>query len=425
MKKTMNLEWFGKEQAKLEALATTSNTLVEDVKRSVSQEKNKSKNRNMIIEGDNLDVLKILTKNYKEKIQCIYIDPPYNTGKNFTYSDVFKKENSGIGKSSASVRNRNFETASSSHSQWLSMMYSRLLLAQVLLREDGVIFISIDDHEMHHLRMLCNEVFGEKNFICTFIWTQTKGAQGMYRENGLVSNHEYILTYAKTKNKFRFKGVPREAKGFHNPDHDSRGPWKRQYLQRKGQGLPVRQIRDPKTNKIYKFETPYTQKKLNEFVSKNEIIFPEKSSTYPARKEFLFGYKQNKQLVTFLGLYPTKSNTEQLYRLFNGIKIFNNPKPVPLLKYLFKNFEIKDNVDSIFLDFFAGSGSSAQALIELYKEDGLERKFILVQKPEPLSPNNLAYKAGYRTISDITIERSKRVVQKLKLSGFKVYKTTH
>ncbi|GAA7694572.1 hypothetical protein HpCOL3_04480 [Helicobacter pylori] len=402
---------------------------------------NKSTSKHILIKGDNLDALKILRQSYSEKIKMIYIDPPYNTkNKNFIYGDDFSQSNEEILKTLDYSKEKldyiKNLFGSKCHSGWLSFMYPRLLLAKDLLKQDGVIFISIDDNEVAQLKLLCDEIFGEGNFVAQFIWQTKKAAQGMTTQHMIVSNHESILIVCKSKEQFKFLGLDRDEDGFSNPDNDPRGLWKRQYLQRLDQGLPTRTITDPKTGNTYSFETPYTQDKLERWVKEERIIFPNSKDAYPARKEFLNEYENNKQLVTFLGLFPTKSTTEQLYNLFDGVKIFTNPKPLDLIKFLIEQTTEKGD---IILDFFAGSGTTAHAVLESNKSDyqklsegggglfnGLnaafkERRFILVQLDEKIKKNKGAHDFCLNTLNstspsifDITEERIKRAGAKIK-----------
>ncbi|MDI9312852.1 MAG: site-specific DNA-methyltransferase [Limnohabitans sp.] len=373
--------------------------------------------QNLLLKGDNLDSLKILKNHYSGKIKCIYIDPPYNTTNDeFVYPDKFDKEEAevlgfaNLSESDFARMDFSFKTKKS-HNGWLAFMYPRLLLARDLLSKEGAIFISIDDNEQANLKLLCDDVFGEENFVAEFVWSTKKAAQGMNTQNMIVANHEYILVYSKSRENFKFLGLKRLEDTFSNPDNDTRGLWKRQYLQRLGQGLPVRKIVDPKTKKEYSFETPYAQKKLEQWIIENRILFPKNGVGYPARKEFLNEYENNQQLVTNLGLFPTKSTTEKLYHLFDGHKIFTNPKPDSLLKFL---LEVTMNTpDSIILDFFAGSGTTGHAVMQLNAEDGGNRKFILCQIDEPINKDKPAYKFCKDNklppvISSITIERLKR-----------------
>ncbi|GAA7401770.1 site-specific DNA-methyltransferase [Helicobacter pylori] len=403
---------------------------------------NESTSKHILIKGDNLDALKILKQSYSEKIKMIYIDPPYNTkNENFIYDDDFSQSNEEVLKqldySKEKLDYIKNLFGSKCHSGWLSFMYPRLLLAKDLLKQDGVIFISIDDNEAAQLKLLCDEIFGEGNFVAQFIWQTKKAAQGMTTQHMIVSNHEYILIVCKSKEQFKFLGLDRDEDGFSNPDNDSRGLWKRQYLQRLDQGLPIRTIIDPKTGNTYSFETPYAQDKLERWIKEERIIFPNSKDAYPARKEFLNEYENKKQIVTSLGLFPTKSTTEQLYNLFDGVKIFTNPKPLDLIKFLIEQTTEKGD---IILDFFAGSGTTAHAVLESNKSDyqklseggglfnGLnaafkERRFILVQLDEKIDPKNdksvhdfclNTLKSPSPSIFDITEERIKRAGAKIK-----------
>lgn len=428
------LNWPGKAECMKAILSPAKGTLKPCKKESLHW----NTTENLFIEGDNLEVLKLLQKTYFGKIKMIYIDPPYNTGKKFLYKDKYNEKFNTHLCYTEQINYNGYKLTTSSninsqlHSGWLNMMYPRLYLARNFLREDGVIFISIDDNEQTHLKKVCDEIFGEENFISTFIWNTKKGAQGMFTKNRIVFNHEYVLVYAKNQGKFTFLGMDRDMRGFSNPDNDPRGPWKRQYLQRKGQKLPTRTVRDPKTGYEHQIETPYTQEKIDRWIRENRIIFPDlkKGFHYPARKEFLKEYKSKKQLVTSIGLYPTKASTEDLYNLFDGLKIFPNPKPMDLLKDFFK---FTTSGDDMIMDFFAGSATTAHAAMQLNKEDGGQRKYVCVQLPEPLDKNTVAYQAGFKTIADIGKERIRKAAKQIKAEnkghkssdmdlGFKVFK---
>ena len=324
--------------------------------RQVKQNKNGVIEENLIVKGDNLPVLKILKKRFLGKVNLIYIDPPYNTGKDgFNYNDKFESP------------------------RWLAFMSERLRVAKELLAEEGSIFVSIDDHEQAHLRVLMDEIFGRENFIVTFTWQRKKGGQGVVTKNMVVSNHEYIIVFAKQKNKFQFKGLERDHLEFSNPDNDPRGKWKRQYLQRFGQGFPRRTIINPENNMRFTFETPYSKEKLNKWIKEKIIMFPTDNKKYPARKEFLNDYRNKKQLVSYLGLFPSKSGTEELYKMFDGEKVFRNPKPMKLMKFIIEQATSKNDV---VLDFFAGSGTTGHAVLKTNKEDKGDRKFILVEQTD-------------------------------------------
>lgn len=375
---------------------------------------------NLYIEGDNLEVLKLLQETYLGKIKMIYIDPPYNTGNDFVYEDDFAQStdeylaNSGQFDEDGNRMVQNTESNGRFHTDWLNMIYPRIRIAKDLLADDGVILISINSYEAENLKKICDEAYGANNFVCRFGWETKKAAQGMTTANMVVDNQESIYVYAKSINNFKFRGIDRnEANGFSNPDNDPRGLWKRQYLQRLGQGLPVRAITDPATKNVFTFETPYTQDKLDRWVKENRIIFPTDPTKYPARKEFLNEYENRQQLVTALGLYATKATTEKLYEIFEGNKIFTNPKPDTLIHFIIQQCTNEDGYD-IVLDFFSGSGTTAQAVMQLNAEDNGHRKFIMVQLPEKTDEKSEAYKAGYKTICEIGKERIRRAGKKIK-----------
>lgn len=412
--------WPDKKKAVLAANAPISATLRPVKADSVGRDGTPGgwDSENLYIEGDNLDVLKLLRETYLGKVKMIYIDPPYNTGNDFVYEDDFAEDtDSYMGRSGQYDEQgnqlvQNTDSNGRFHTDWLNMIYPRLRIAKDLLAEDGVILVSIDDNEYDNLKKICDDIFGASHYICTFIWNTKKAAQGMTTASMVVSNHESVLVYAKYPANFRFNGLTRdENNGFSNPDNDPRGLWKRQYLQRLGQGLPVRTIVDPKTGNVFSFETPYTQEKLNRWIDEGRIIFPADPSKYPARKEFLNEYENKQQLVTSLGLFATKATTEKLYGLFDGDKIFTNPKPDTLISFL---VEQASTPDCIILDFFSGSATTAHAVMQLNAEDGGHRKFIMVQLPEACEEKSEAYKAGYKNICEIGKERIRRAAKKIR-----------
>ena len=405
--------WVGRKAAMAEAARPITKTL-----RPVKEDsRDWDTTQNLYIEGDNLDVLKILQESYLGKVKMIYIDPPYNTGHDFIYRDKFQRsqqeENEQMGMYDED-ENQMFENTESNgrfHSEWCSMLYSRILHSRNFLSDDGIFLMSIDDNEQANAKKICDEIFGENNIVCCFNWNTKKAAQGMTTANMVVSNHEYVLVYAKNIKKFRFRGLDRDAEnGFSNPDNDPRGAWKRQYLQRLGQGLPTRTIIDPKNGNTFSFETPYTQEKLDRWVAEGRIIFPNDPSKYPARKEFLSEYENKQQLITSLGLYATKATTEKLYSLFDGNKVFTNPKPDTLMKFIIQ----QSANDGIVLDFFSGSATTAHATMQLNAEDGGHRKFIMVQWPEPCAEGSEAADAGFKNICEIGKERIRRAGDKIK-----------
>lgn len=353
---------------------------------------------NMLIEGDNLTVLKHLKNKFENTVDVIYIDPPYNTGNSFIYKDYF-----------------------SGHSSWLSMMYPRLKIARDFLTPEGVIFVSIDENECSHLKILCDEIFEEDNFIGSFIWKCRTGAND--KKNNFSSNHEFILCYAKQIEKVKFKGVPKDFSKYKNPDNDPNGPWiKDNPSAASGNDSMNFPIVNPYTGEVY--QPPkgrywaFSEKTFNRYVEEGKVIFPEVKGKRFILKRYLKDirnkYKPNsslefveeKQILTSQG-------TKELKRLFNTGSPFPYPKPSQLIVELLKMVEKKD---AIVLDFFAGSGTTAHAVLSLNQIDRGDRKFILVQRPEELKKSFKLEDKELHTIFDITEERIERVINELNLS---------
>lgn len=398
-------EWSGKEQAYNMAYTPSQYRLIDHTTHSSIPNKCNGNNTHTLIEGDNLEVLKLLRAPYNHRIKMIYIDPPYNTkSSRLLYKDTF------ISRRGTASHNTSHDNSivrqDTLHSLWLNFMFPRLLLAQELLQEDGVICVSINDVEYAYLKIMMDEIFGPDNFVNTFVWSTTKGAQGMRRKTMLVNNHEYILVYAKCIDCFCYYDKVRDIAGFSNPDNDERGPWKRQYMQRLGQGLPMRTITDPATETVYSFESPYTEERINTWIAEGRIIFPPKPNQYPMRKEFLYEYTSGKQHISSLGLYPTKSTTEKVNKLFDGLKIFTSPKPLELIMYLVQACSAQED---IVMDFFAGSGTLGHAVLQLNHNECSKRKFICVQEGANISTNSSLYNAGYHTIFDICVSRIEKI----------------
>lgn len=440
------LRWFGKSQAKRNAFSPSNATLIYDEQRSI----NSRESENLIIEGENLEVLKLLSGSYREKIKCIYIDPPYNTGKDFVYSDNFSQdkkaywENAGVIEDGLKI-DTNTETDGRFHSNWLNMMYSRLLIARQLLREDGVIFISIDDNEVHHLRKLCDEVFGEENFVGELPRITKKAGKS---SEHFAKNNDYVICYQKS-DESQLNSFEHTDEGFKHQDEwvEERGVYKLnqtldygsiQYsasldyeieiagvIYRPGsvtkEEMEARKLRNPKSDFCWRWS-----KDLFEFGYKNGFIVVKENGsnriytkTYQNatieknEKGYFIDFKQRTKSISSLDLLDNEFSNDNSKKDLIGIlneAVFEYSKPVSLVKKLAL---VGMNEKEVFLDFFAGSGTTGQAIIELNKEDGGNRKFILVQIPELVNENGEAYKAGFKTISDITIERNKRVVQNL------------
>lgn len=410
------LSWAGKNEARREIQKTTSNTLK-------PSPNNPNQAQHMLVEGENLEVLRVLQKSYYGKVKMIYIDPPYNTGNDsFVYPDNYsetldeylkrtgeKNEQGYLNKQS--LWKKNSKESGQYHSAWLSMMYPRLYLARNLLRDDGVIFISIDDNEAANLKLLCDEVFGADSFVGQFIWVTKNAARGVPPKTMLMTNHEYVLTYSKNINNVRFKGLDRDEEDFGNPDNDPRGLWRSESLKATGSQDNYFTIVDPDTGNKYHANWAFSEKAIESMIGDGLVLFPDKIYGTPRQKKFIDSYlNAKKAFVTNLGWHSTENSTKDLMSLFGGKKVFDFPKPKQLLSFLIN--QATDN--EIVLDFFAGSGSIAQSVMELNVEDGGNRQSISVQMPELLDGKSEAYKVGYRTVADITRARIDKVIAKLK-----------
>lgn len=431
-------KWFGKSQAKRNAFAPTNATLVFDASRSV----NPQSSQHIIIEGENLEVLKLLKEGYREKIKCIYIDPPYNTGKDFVYSDNFTQDKRAYWQDNGTVNDgvkvdSNSESDGRYHSHWLNMMFSRLLLARELLRDDGVIFISIDDNEVHHLRKLCDEIFGEDSFVDCIIWKKRYG--GGAKEKHLVTVHEYILIYAKNINLIGEIFIPLTDESIQryykskDSNYEVRGPYRTHPLEA---GKAV----DERLNLIFPIPAPdgslvnpkrqwyWSAERVATALQNNELEFLKdiNGEWSVHSKQYLKdenGEIREAKAFSIIDNVYSQHGTNEILSLFGNAKIFSYPKPTQLLKQL---YTIAGLENEIVLDFFGGSGTTGQAVMELNKVDGGNRQFILVQIPEQTDEASEAYKAGYKKISDITIARNQKVAAKLQAegseTGFKVFK---
>ena len=410
--------WFGKADAKRRAFTPTTAALQYDAARSVNPE---VADGNMIIEGENLEVLKCLLSAYREKIKCIYIDPPYNTGNDFVYSDNYSEqrkaywEQTGVTEDGVKV-DTNSESAGRYHSNWLNMMYPRLLAARQLLREDGVFFISIDDNEVHHLRKLCDEVFGEDNFLAKFIW-KCRQFTDSRSVNHISTDHEYLIAYSKSDIAY-LRGTERDESKYSNPDDNPRGPW----MSRSILGLATSdqrpnlhyEITDPVTGNTFRPpETTgwrYAKERMVSLIAEGCILFPANPNGRPREKKFRADLTSEfTSIPTIVDNVFTSEGTSEIRDIF-GAQIFDFPKPSKLIRQF-----VEQAVESgdFVLDFFAGSGPAGQAVMDLNKEDNGNRKFILVQIPELTDEKSEAFKAGYKKISDITIERNKRVIARI------------
>lgn len=406
--------WFGKSNAKREAFTPTDATLVYDEARSI----NPTESENLIIEGENLAVLKLLSNSYREQVKCIYIDPPYNTGKDFVYSDKFNQDKKEYWEDAEMTENgykidTNTETDGRFHSNWLNMMYSRLLIARQLLREDGVIFISIDDNEVHHLRKLCDEVFGEDNFVTSFMWKRKKEISSDSKNVSIQG--EYIVAYAKSESTI-FKFEPLSEKYI----EDSYKEPNKEFPLGKWRPVPITvskglsgggyeyEIINPNGKKHFRLWA-YPADSYKKLVEDKLVYFGQDGNGVPQRVIYAQDSEGQPTTNYWDDIATNKEGKKEILNLFEE-NYFDTPKPSSLIKKI-QNLIIEKN--DLILDFFAGSGTTGQAVTELNQEDGGNRKYILVQLPEQTDEKSEAYKAGYKKISDITIERNKRVIEKI------------
>lgn len=452
-KERYQLTWPGKKEAVVRANTPIDKTLRPVKEDSVSWEDTE----NLYIEGDNLEVLKLLQESYLNKIKCIYIDPPYNTGKDFIYKDNFTQDKDEYAEESGQVDedgNRLFQNTEYNgrfHSDWLTMMYPRLKLARNLLSEDGVIFISIDDNEVHNLRKICDEIFGERNFVNVFVWRKSKGSGNDSKY--IIVETEYILLYAKNienvkfnnqiksidDSKFKYKDEYFEERGGYNLEKLDRGS--KGYVESLDFGIeaPDGTLVFP-NNRNRQFNDGWRwmwSKAKVEWGIKNGYIVVKKGqddkwNVY--NKVYAKVDNEGNKIIrtklyrNHIGFEENILNIQanfEMKRLF-GNAYFSFPKPTTLLKHLLNMFYLNDEV---ILDFFSGSATTAHAVMELNAEDGGGRKYIMVQLPEPCDEKSEAYKAGFKNIAEIGKERIRRAGKKIKEEtgadidyGFRVYR---
>lgn len=399
-----------------------------ELKLNTSMSKNIDTTQNLLLKGDNLDSLKILKNHYTGKIKCIYIDPPYNTANDeFVYPDKFDKEETevlglvNLSDDDFARMDFSFRTKKS-HNGWLSFMYPRLLLARDLLSDDGVIFISIDDNEQANLKLLCDEIFGEENTE-TYIWNLIDFEESSFTKtasNTVRKEHEYIISVFKNKKKLNKYNEERlkNREDLSNIDNDSRGPWFSGNISRNG-------IKTTTGSKYFTIKSPqgveYTRnwtiskEEYEDLLADNRIYFSKNGSGVPRLKKFQNEVSSSIQSSIFTGFKTSITGKNELKYLFENQILFDFPKPTTLIKRL---LEVGSNPDSIILDFFAGSGTTGQAVMQLNAEDGGKRKFILCQIDEPIKEDKPAYKFCKDNnlppvISSITIERLKRAGEKI------------
>ncbi len=442
------LDWAGKTAAYLNLQSPTSRTLVPCKEESA----NFDGTQNVFIEAENLEALKILQKSYAGSVKMIYIDPPYNTGSDsFIYPDKFSEsreeyarrvgdtDDAGYLKRDGVFQGawrKNGKDSGHYHSNWLSMMLPRLHLAKTLLREDGVIFISIDDNEQAQLKLLCDEVFGAENFVEQIIWEKKFSPQNDAKY--FSENHDYLICYAKNITELEIKLLPRTEETnarYKNIDNDPRGAWTSGDLLRK----------DVQQSGIYTITTPngtqynppsgrswrVSQTKFSEMVADNRIWFGEDGGNVPRIKRFLSEVQDGTKAISIWKFNEVGHNQEasqELRKLFDGDSYFDTPKPIRLIV---QTLRLTINSDDLILDFFSGSGTTAHAVMQLNAEDGGSRRFICVQLPEETDEKSEARKAGFDTIAEIAKERIRRAGRRISDglqdgseidTGFKVFK---
>ena len=428
-------EWKGKSECYKIAGKRSTATLRPCPEESVNFDSTK----NMYIEGDNLEVLKLLQTSYYRKVKMIYIDPPYNTGNDFVYEDDFKDPMAKYKEVTQQTTKSNPETMGRFHTNWLNMMYPRLRLASNLLRDDGVIFISIDDNEVINLRKLCDEVFGEENFVAQITREAIKGgSQSKY----LRITHDYILIYAKNLNNIIFGGI--EVEGIKLNLQDEKGAYaKGRELNKWGAGSRREDspsmwfpIKGPNGEDVYPIRNDGTEgrwrlgkEKMHKIVAEGDVIFEKRDDgTYIVYEKLRDGSNRLKQFISiFKDDYINAKGTEDIKKLFTIERsYFDYAKPVNLILDLIKMANVAEN--DIVLDFFSGSATTAHAVMQLNAEDGGNRQFIMVQLPELCDEKSEAFKAGYKNICEIGKERIRRAGKKIHEqnenvdTGFKVFK---
>ena len=431
--------WVGKRAALHEAVAPINKTLRPCPEESVDWDKT----QNLYIEGDNLEVLKLLQNSYMGKVKMIYIDPPYNTGNDFVYHDDFTQSAEEYDESNRDEEGnryrRNTDSNGRFHSDWCSMIYTRLMVARSLLTDNGVIFISIDENEIQNMRKITDEVFGESNFISQLGWQKVYSPKNQARY--FSNDYEFVLCYCKNISSFSINLLPRtEAMNarYKNPDNDPRGDWKAGDCV--GNGVRSQGYYDvvsPKTGKV--FNVPqgkhwvYARDNMMKMIEDNRIWFGKDGNSFPAVKQFLSDVtgRRPSSLLMYEDYGHTDMAKKDLIKLFKDLENvpFDTPKPVKLIKML---SIIGSDKEDIVLDFFSGSATTAQAIMELNEETQSNRKFILVQMPEIIDDNPGAIKIGLNNIAEVGKERIRRAGKTIKEenpltaqdldTGFRVFK---
>lgn len=423
------LTWVGKQESRQKIVTPINKTLRPVPEDSVDFENTE----NLYIEGDNFEVLKLLQESYLNKIKMIYIDPPYNTGKDFVYKDNFAMSKEEYDDETGAIDeegNRLFMNTTTNgrfHSDWLSMMFERLVIAKDLLRDDGVIFISIDDNEVANLRKICDEVFGEQNFVSQFVW---KGRAGAEDDDKYRRVHEYILVYSKESTEYDSGLEPKIDESFPKYDEVKKRNYKTQLLRKWGDNSRREDrpnlyyaIKDSNGNPFYpklpdgsdgcwrwdpkRMEQEIIEDNVEFGINKDGFLKAYEKKYKP--KEGEFNYKKFNTWLSEDG--SSSTGTKECKSLFNNKKIFDRPKPVTLLSKLISMADIKE--EHIIMDFFSGSATTAHTVMQLNAEDGGNRKFIMVQLQEPTAEDSEAFKAGYKNIAEIGKERIRRAARKI------------
>ena len=413
--------WVGKKAAIVEANKPIRKTL----RPCVAESKDWDTTENLYIEGDNLEVLKLLQESYLGKVKMIYIDPPYNTGNDFIYADDFKMESeewkveSGEWSEEGDRLFKNTDSNGRFHSDWCSMIYSRLLLARNLLTDDGVIFISIDDNEQENLKKCCDEVFGGQNFVAQLVWERAYAPKNDAR---FISNsHDYVLMYARNLANFVIGRLPRTEEAnarYQNPDNDPRGVWKPSDLSVKTYNAacdypittPSGRVIEPPAGRCWSLSKNAFLERLQD----NRIYFGADGNSVPCMKRFLTELKYDGMAPTSIMFYKdvghSQEGAKEVTKLLDA-GAFDGPKPVRLLTRLLTLANLKD--DSIVLDFFSGSATTAHAVMQMNADKGSHIKYAMVQLPEMCDEEGTAYKAGFSTICEIGKERIRRAGEKI------------
>ncbi len=432
------LNWKGKARARAFALTPSLGTL----RPAKVDSKDWDTTKNILIEGDNLEVLKLLRKSYAGKVKLIYIDPPYNTGKDFVYPDNYTDSLTNYEKltgqrgEDGARRTSNKETSGRFHTDWLNMMYPRLMLAKELLREDGVLFVSCDNAELQNLISLMDSIFGRERQAAIITWLTKRAARGVPPVNMLITNHEYLVGYDANDRSFCFLGDERDLDDFVQ-DGDPRGPWRSESMRATGQQDNWFEIRNPKTGHCYNGNWAFSQSAIEKMIADDKIIWPVARDGTPRQKKYFDSYiNDRKAIVSYWDWHSTEVATSNLMTLFDDTKVFDFPKPGTLIQRLVHQ---ASSHNDLILDFFAGSGTTGHAVMAQNAADGGNRRYILVQLPEPLDPAKAEQKTAAdfcdklgkpRTIAELTKERLRRAGAKVKAdnpkadidTGFRVYK---